>query len=58
MSVAKCRCPHITQFYSPFAATVHKEIAMNGMKLGRSNNFSQLFHVHWFDINNICQQVD
>ena len=28
---------------------------MNRMELGRSDNFSQLFHVHRFDVNDVCK---
>lgn len=53
MPVAECGHPHIAETYEPFAGTVDKVVAVSRMELGGCNDFSELFHVGWFDVNYI-----
>ena len=53
MPVAERRLAHVRQLDVGFRARIHKLIAMCWMKLGGSDNFCQLFHIHRFDIHDI-----
>ena len=49
------RCvTHVGQFNVTLRARVHEQVAMGGMELGRSDDFSQLLHVYRFDVHDIC----
>lgn len=53
MLIAQSVLPHIGQFNRSFRAGIHEPIAAFWMKLGCRNDFSQLFHVRWFDVNDV-----
>lgn len=57
VSITQSVVTHITQPNSAFATAVNKHVTLLRMKLGRSNNFSQLFHVGWFNVNNIFEEI-
>lgn len=53
MLVAKRRFTHVTEFDGSFAATVHKEVAMDGVEFGGSDDLGQLLHIYRFDVHNV-----
>lgn len=53
VTIAQGRLSHVNQSDASFAAAIGKHIAVIWMELCRRNNFSQLFHIDRFNINNI-----
>jgi len=49
--IAECGLSHVTQLDCPFAGGICKDVAVLGMKFGSSDNFCQLFHIGWLDID-------
>lgn len=54
MPITKCCITHVGQFDVTLRARVHEQVTVDGMELGRSDDFSQLLHVHRFDVDDIC----
>lgn len=57
MVVAKRRCPHVTQTYGAFTATVDKCVTLVRVKLCRCDHLRQLFHVCWLNIYNVWRET-
>lgn len=55
VAVTECSCSHVTQSYGALATAIDKHITMVGMKLCCGDHFSELFHVGWFYIYNVCR---
>jgi hypothetical protein len=53
MLVAECALSHVSKLNGSFGAGVHKPIAACRVELGSSDDLSELFHVRWFDIDNV-----
>ena len=51
MSVAQGCHPHIAETYEALAGTVHKVVAVGWVEFGGRDDFSELFHVGWFDVD-------
>lgn len=53
MLVAQGTFSHISKLNSTLGAGIHEHVAAHGMEFGSSNDFSELFHVGWLDIDNV-----
>lgn len=57
MPITQCLVSHISELDRPLGARVHKRITVDRVELGGSNDLSQLFHIDWLDVNNICKLI-
>lgn len=53
MLIAKGRFTHVAEFDGSFAATVHKEVAVDRVEFSRSDDLSQLLHIYRLDVHNV-----
>lgn len=53
MLIAKSGRSHVTESNRSFTTRIHEQVAVARMKLSRCDNFRQLFHVRWLDVNDI-----
>jgi len=53
MAITKRRVTHVSEFDVALRARVHEKVTVGGMELGGGDNFSQLLHVHGFDVDDI-----
>ena len=44
---------HVGQLYCPFRACIHKPVTTLGMEFGGGDDFGQLLHVGWLDVNDV-----
>lgn len=57
MFITKSPFPHVTQPDASLTAAVDKHVTFLGVKLCSRDDFCQLLHVGWFDVNNIFTSV-
>lgn len=57
MLITQSRFSHVAQLDGSFAAAVHKQVAVNRVEFGSSNNFGQLLHIDWLDVDNVCGEI-
>ena len=55
MAITKRRVTHVGELDVALRARVHEKVAVGRMKLGGGDDFSQLLHVHRFDIDDIWE---
>ena len=55
MLVTESSCPHITESEDPLGAAVDEVIAMMRVVVRSRNDFRQLFHVRWLDVDDVCE---
>lgn len=53
MLVAQCALSHIGKLDGSLGARVHEPITACWVELSGGDNLSKLFHVRWFDIDNV-----
>lgn len=53
LDVTESRVSHISKLDHTFTTAVHKHVALNGVELGRGDDFRKFFHICWLDINNV-----
>jgi hypothetical protein len=53
MPVTECRVAHVRQLDVALGARVHEQVALGRMEFGGRDDFCQLFHVDWLDIDDI-----
>lgn len=53
MLIAQSILPHISQLDRSFRAGIHEPIAAFWMKLGGRDDFSELFHIRWLDVDDV-----
>ena len=53
MAITKRRVTHVGELDVALRARVHEKITVGGMEFGGGDDFSQLLHVHRFDVDNI-----
>jgi hypothetical protein len=53
MLVAQCALSHVSKLDGSLGTRIHEPIAACRVKLSCSNDLSELFHVRWFDVDNV-----
>ena len=53
MSITECLLPHVTQSNCPFTTAVDKLVALDWVEDGSGDDFGQLLHVGWLDVDNV-----
>jgi hypothetical protein len=51
--IAQRALPHICQLDGALGTCIHEPVATDRMEFRSSYDFSQLFHVCWFDVYNV-----
>lgn len=55
--ITERRVTHVAQLDVTLRARVHEKVAMNGVELGRGDDFGQFLHIHGLDVDDVCEYV-
>lgn len=53
MLIAQGTLSHVRELYGALGAGIHEPVAAEGVELGGCDDFGQLLHVCWLDIDNV-----
>lgn len=58
VAVAEGGISHVAQLHCSFRGGVAEEVALGGVELGSGDDFCELFHVGWLDVQNVCRRKE
>lgn len=53
MLIAQSTLSHVRQLDSAFRACIHEPVTADGVEFGSGDDFCELLHVGWFDVDNV-----